>query len=152
MYLLGHIGITAFITSMLFLPALGAVLGVLLPDLIDKGLFLIGAPCSRFIAHSIFFFPIVGLIGYAITRNKKFAIAVTLGVILHLVEDLNAHLPLLYPLKDYEFFSSCKVLGIKFTPFIIVTEIIGGMLLIYVYGFSRNFLQMRKAVWKFIRG
>lgn len=153
MLLLGHIGITAFVSSMIYLPAIFAVAGALLPDMIDKGLFLLGAPCGRFIAHSIFFFPVAGIVTYLITRNKKFAVAVALGALLHLLQDMEHDVPFLYPFKDYEFFATCvSGFQFKFTPLIIFSEIIGGLLLIFVYGFNKNFLHIRKIFWKFLKG
>ncbi|MBI2084247.1 MAG: metal-dependent hydrolase [Candidatus Aenigmarchaeota archaeon] len=151
MLILGHAGITALVASMLFLPALAAIFGALLPDIIDKGLFLIGwFPCTRFLAHTIFFFPIAGLATYAITRNKKVAVAVSLGVIFHLIEDLNSDIPLFYPFKQYSFIDTCAF-GIQLTPYIVISEIIGGLLLIYIFGFSKRFLNFRSKFWKYFR-
>ncbi|MBI2005506.1 MAG: metal-dependent hydrolase [Candidatus Aenigmarchaeota archaeon] len=151
MLFLGHIGITAFVSSMIYLSALGGIIGVLLPDIIDKGLFILGhAPCSRFIAHSIFFFPVAGVVTYAITRNKKLALAVALGAFLHLLQDMHDNVPFLYPLKDYAFFDTCKQIEITFTKFVIVTELIGGSLFIFVFRFSRRFIEFRRSIWKFI--
>lgn len=153
MLFLGHIGITAFVSSMVYLSALGGILGALLPDVIDKGLFTLGyAPCSRFIAHSIFFFPVAGVIAYIITRNKKFALAVALGALLHLLQDMHDDVPFLYPLKDYAFFATCGQIKIIFSQYIIITEIMGGVLTLFVFGFSKRFLEFRRTVWKFLNG
>lgn len=153
MLFLGHIGIVAFVSSMIFLPILGGVIGVLLPDLVDKGLFVVHvAPCSRFIAHSIFFFPVVGIIAYLITRNKQLAIAVALGSVLHLLQDMHDDVPFLYPLKTYAFFSTCgKQITVTFTPFVITTEIIGGLLLLFMGLFRPKFLHIRKKLWNYLR-
>ena len=152
MLLLGHIGITAFTASMIYLSILGVVIGVLLPDIIDKGLFVLGqAPCSRFIAHSIFFFPLAGLVAYAITRNKKFALAIAFGSLLHLVQDLNGDIPFLYPFKDYAFFETCVGIKFAFTPYILSGEIIGAILLIFVLGFNRKFISFRSKIWNLIK-
>lgn len=149
MLLLGHIGITAFTSSLLFLPALFAVGGALLPDIIDKGLFELGVvPCTRLIAHSIFFFPIAGLAAYGITRNKKIALAVALGAFLHLVEDVQGNVPLLYPLKEYAFLSTCRGMHISFSPYFIITETIGGLLTIFVFGFRDKFALLRGYFWR----
>lgn len=147
MLLLGHIGITAFVSSMLYLPILGGVVGVLLPDMIDKGLFFLGfAPCGRFIAHSIFFPPVAGLVAYIITRNKKFALAIALGASLHLLQDMHDNVPFLYPLKYYAFIDNCQV-KIKGTPYIIATEIIGGLILIFMSVFNSKLFYFRKRLW-----
>lgn len=151
MLFLGHIGLTAFVSSLLYLPILGGVLGVLLPDVIDKALFTVGyAPCSRFIAHSLFFFPVAGVVSYIITRNKKFALAVALGALLHLVEDMHDDVPFLYPIKDYAFFSTCDQIKILFTPYIIATEFIGGMTLIFMSTFKSRLAKLRSFIWAII--
>ncbi len=148
---LGHIGITAFIVSMIYLPALAGIIGALLPDVIDKGLFILGyAPCSRFIAHSLFAVPIAGIITYAITRNKKITFAMLIGYVLHLLEDMHGDVPWLYPLKNYAFMQACGDIHIVFTPYFILTETIGALLIIFVFGFSGKFMEFRKRIWKFI--
>ncbi len=148
MLLLGHIGLTAFASSMLYLPILSGVIGALLPDVVDKGLFTLGfAPCSRFIAHSMFFFPAAGIITYVITRNKKIALAVALGALLHLVEDMHDGVPFLYPIKDYAFFNTCGDIKILFTPYIIATEFIGGVTLIFMSVFKSRLAKLRSFIW-----
>ncbi len=148
MLLLGHIGITAFAFSMLYLSILGGIIGALLPDVIDKGLLILGyAPCGRFIAHSIFFFPVAGLVTYAITRNKKLAVAVALGAFLHLIQDMHDNVPFFYPLKTYAFFATCGQIKILFTQYIIITESIGAFLLIFIAVFKSQFLYLRKLLW-----
>lgn len=151
MLFLGHIGLTAFASSMLYLPILGAVVGVLLPDIIDKGLFTLGyALCSRFIAHSVFFFPVAGIVSYIITRNKKFALAVAFGALLHLAEDMHDDVPLLYPLKDYAFFNTCGQIKVVFSPYVIITEAIGGLVLILMSVFNSQLARIRQALWRMI--
>ncbi len=151
MLLLGHIGLTALASSMFYLPILGGALGVLLPDIIDKGIFTLGlAPCSRFIAHSIFFAPLVGIVTFAATRNKKFALAVALGAFLHLLEDMNGDVPFLYPIKDYSFFAACGQIKILFTPYVIITETIGGLILILMSVFNSQLARLRRLFWQVI--
>ena len=152
MLILGHAGITAFIASMIYLPALGAVIGVLLPDVIDKGLFFLNiAPCARFIAHTVFFFPFAGLAAYAITREKKFAVAVMLGAVFHLVEDTHYNVPWFYPFVDYEWLYTCKF-GVSLGLFELITESIGLGLLILIFGYREKLIAIRKSLWNFIRG
>ena len=150
MLFLGHIGFTAFVASLFYLPALPGILGVMLPDIVDKGFFLLGySPCSRFLAHTIFFAPLVGLVTFLITRNKKIAFVVGLGAFLHLLEDLHDPVPFLYPLKDYAFLHTCGGIRIPFNYYIITTEIIGGALTIFVFGFNKKFLEFRRSVLNF---
>lgn len=148
MLFLGHIGITAFIAALLYLPVVFAVGGVLLPDMVDKVLFLAGlSPCGRFFGHSIFFAPIIGAITYAITRRKDFAIAIMLGAFLHLMEDMTYFVPFLYPIKSYAFASVCKPIEVIFGTFQVVTELIGAGLIIFAFGFNSKFIRLRRMLW-----
>ncbi|MBI2543016.1 MAG: metal-dependent hydrolase [Candidatus Aenigmarchaeota archaeon] len=153
MYILGHAGVTAFVASLLYLPALGAVIGALLPDVIDKGLFVFGnliAPgtfsCARFLAHTFLFIPIPGMIAYAITRNKKFTIAVMLGVAFHLIEDVNGNVPVLYPFIDYPWLHTC---GFAVQPglYEISMEVVGALLLLLTFGYRTKLLVFREKFW-----
>ena len=151
MLFLGHIGFTSFILSMFYLPALGGIIGTLLPDIVDKGLFILGyAPCSRFLAHTLFFPPVLGLMSYGITRNKKLAFAVTLGAFLHLLEDTHDNVPFLYPVKMYSFLDNCGGIQIRFTPYFIITDTIGGALTIFVFGFRKRFVALRESSWRIV--
>ena len=56
MYPLGHVGIALILSSLFFVPAAAMVAGVLLPDIFDKGLALLGVlECGRSAGHNIFF-------------------------------------------------------------------------------------------------
>jgi hypothetical protein len=104
MFPLTHIGITFFLGTLLSLTVFVAIIGSVLPDLIDKGLFItLHTPNPRFIAHTVFFPPLVSLLTYALTRKKSFAIAMLFATYLHLVVDLNNFLPLFYPFVNYKF-------------------------------------------------
>ena len=71
MLLLGHLGITLFMGSILGMSLLFLAIGVLLPDIIDKGFYILGLlPCGRSLAHNIFFGPIVAGLVFVITRKK----------------------------------------------------------------------------------
>lgn len=159
MLFLGHIGINAFLASMIFLPVLAFVIGGELPDVVDKGLFVLGNefnlfvyPCSRLIAHT-FYFPIMaGLVAFLITRDKKIALAVGLGSAMHLVEDLHDFIPFFYPFVKYDFASLCgDHIKVVFDQYIITTELIGVAFLIFVFGFKEKFSQFRKAFWKLFK-
>lgn len=152
MLFFGHIGISAFIAMMAFLPVLPVVIGVLLPDIIDKGLLVVfNTECGRLWAHTIYFPIIVGLIALLITRNKKWAISIGLGASLHLVEDLHDFIPFFHPLVNYDFASLCApYIKVVFDPYIISTELIGIGLLIFVFVFQEKFFAFRRAFWKFV--
>ena len=145
---MAHIGIAAFVATFFYLPAIFAVAGALLPDIIDKSLFMLGVtPCGRFIGHSIFFAPVIGLITYLVTRRKSLAIAITLGSLLHLVLDLGYFIPLLYPIKNYPFSSICGPIEITSNILEWVAEGIGIVLIMITFSFNSKFLYLRDKLW-----
>ena len=152
MLFFGHIGISAFIAMMAFLPVLPVVIGVELPDIIDKGLLeVFHTDCGRLWAHTIYFPIIAGLVTLLVTRNKKWAIAVALGSSLHLIEDLHDFIPFFHPFVKYDFATICApYIKVVFDPYIITTEIIGIGLLIFVFGFQEKFYRFRRAFWKLV--
>lgn len=148
MFPLGHIGITAFLATLLYLPAMYAVLGVLTPDIFDKIFFNLGIlPCGRSLGHSVFFAPVLGLIVLALTRKKNFAIAVALGAALHLVQDSYDFLPLFYPIASYVF--DCPP-GVRVTPtiFEIGAEVVGLALIVSLIFFKWKVIALRYRIWK----
>ena len=148
-YLFGHIGITLFLATTFSLPLLFVLIGVLLPDIVDKSLFFTNtAPCPRFIGHTLLFTLIVSLPTYLITRRISCVIGLIFGSYLHLLEDVYEHMvPWFYPLIKYEFICP-PTYEIVFTPYIIVTEIIGFTLLLTTIRFKSRlkglFLNLRK--------
>jgi membrane-bound metal-dependent hydrolase YbcI (DUF457 family) len=102
---LAHMGIALMFASLLGLPFLGALIGGLAPDIVDKPLFALGLiPCGRFFAHSIFFGPIIAGVAFLITRRRDVALAVLLGVYVHLLLDARYFLPWFYPIVEYSFY------------------------------------------------
>src|SRR3989338_11643878 len=98
MLLFGHFGIAVFIASFIALPLIFAGIGVLLPDMLDKTLFILGmTPCSRFVGHTLFFGALVFSLAYFTTKNKKIALALLLGILLHLAQDFQSFVPYFYP-------------------------------------------------------
>ncbi len=146
MYLLGHMGFTVFLAAMFYLPLGAAVTGVILPDAIDKTIFILGlTPCSRFMSHSIFFAPIVGIIAYRLSKRKDLALALSFGAFLHLIEDFNSFVPFLFPLVNYPF--NCADFGLYVTPFIIFAEIVGTVLIYTTLFRNKLVLGFRDALW-----
>lgn len=154
MLYLGHIGITIFIATMLYLPILFAVIGVLLPDVVDKGLYLLGiVPCTKYFGHTIFFVFIVGSLTYVITRRWKLVLAISVGCSLHLIEDAiylhflnnsSDFIPWFFPLLNYPNLSVCGPLEVEFINVFIITELIGALFLIFTLGFSSKIIYLRK--------
>ncbi len=147
MLFLGHIGISVFLGSLLYLSPFIVGASAILPDLIDKGLVLVGlSQYSRLFAHNLFFGPLASLVVYALTRRKDFALAVLFGTYLHLVEDMRNLVPWLWPLVTYNF---APVTGIKITLglFEILTESIGLTLLIYSAIFKQHVIYLREKIF-----
>jgi hypothetical protein len=132
MILLGHIGITLFfggLFSLLFLPLL---IGSILPDLIDKPLFLFGiTQYGRYIGHTLTLGVVIALITFAITRKKMVPVSLFFGYLLHLAEDMPFFIPWFYPFVNYDFLTYYDFAG-SITPMNIAFEIIGVTLIIYV--------------------
>jgi hypothetical protein len=126
MFPLAHIGIAVFVGTFLFLPILPTLIGALLPDIVDKALFLIGlAPYTRFIGHTVFFGPILCLIVYSITKKREYAMAVLFGSYIHLLLDVQRFVPWFYPLLSYDF---PPVSEFEFGLFEFATESLGAAL------------------------
>lgn len=111
---LAHIGIALIAAKHLKqygLPLVATAFFAFFPDLVDKGLFFLGfAPATRFIAHSIFFAPIIAALLFFFLKKTKFAgmalpisVAALFGGWLHLLLDAYAPLPLFFPLLSYPF-------------------------------------------------
>lgn len=147
MLLFGHIGISVFLGSLLYLSPLIVGASAILPDIIDKGLVLLGlSQYSRLFAHNLFFGPLASLVVYAVTRRKDFALAVLLGTYLHLVEDMKDLVPWLWPLATYDF---APVTGIKITLglFEIIAETIGLTLLTFTFIFKHHVIYIREKIF-----
>jgi membrane-bound metal-dependent hydrolase YbcI (DUF457 family) len=109
---LAHIGFAMLLSSILYLPLAASVFGALIPDIIDKAFFALGfGLCGRFIAHTVFFGPLIALTAFAATKRKDVALAVLLGSYLHLLMDVKTFVPWFYPVVNYNF--SCPPTVIK---------------------------------------
>ncbi|NYZ75121.1 hypothetical protein H0O03_02560, partial [Candidatus Micrarchaeota archaeon] len=108
-------------------PLVATAFFALLPDLVDKPLFLLGlAPSSRFIAHTIFFGLVVAAILLMVLPKQTrlpIAAAALLGSWSHLLLDVNGPLPLFFPLLSYVF--PPYDLGLEFNAATILFELIG---------------------------
>lgn len=104
MYPLGHIGIAIIIATLFYMPVAALAIGSILPDVVDKGLAIIGlVPCGRSLAHNVFFALAAGAVAFGITRKKSIGIAIALGILLHLAQDAYYFVPYFYPLVQYDF-------------------------------------------------
>jgi hypothetical protein len=141
MFLLLHLGVAAIIAVLLGFSLPFTLIGSTLPDLIDKPMFLLGiTPEGRFIAHTIFFAPIVSFLAYAIFRNKYFALSILIGGYIHLILDMGHFIPLFYPIVSYDFKGT---FDLGSSSFILITETIGAILLYGSVKFKHNILYYR---------
>lgn len=148
MYPLGHIGIALLISTLLYLPAVFVIAGVLLPDIVDKALLVSGfTVCGRFFGHTIFFGPIVSLITYIVTRRKDLALAVLFGSYMHLLQDIGRFIPWFYPIVDYQFVCPKVAIG----AFEIITESLGLSFIIVKIFFNSKLLYYRDRIRKRVK-
>ena len=135
MFPLAHVGITLFVAALLSLPLSYALIGSLLPDLIDKPLKILGvAPCGRFIGHTLFGGIVAFIISYLWKRDKKISFTLLFTYYLHLLEDIPFFMPWFYPFKNYNFPTGPWI--IKYTLYGLITDSIGLSLLIYTFYFN----------------
>jgi hypothetical protein len=138
MILFGHIGITTFLGNFLPLSLFAVLIGALLPDAIDKSLYLSGLTTTgRFIGHTLFLGMLTSLIVHIILRKKLVSVSLLFGYWFHLLEDVTKFVPWFYPFINYNF--SAYSLGPVFNPFNITSEIVGIILLIYVIRANSHF-------------
>ena len=138
MILFGHIGISVFLGSFLSLTLFVVLIGTMIPDIIDKTLYLLGLTnTGRFIAHTLFLGILISLIVHLVFRKKLVSISIWSGYLLHLLEDATHFVPWFYPFVNYDF--SAYPLGPVFTPFNIASEIIGIIMFIYVIRTNSHF-------------
>lgn len=102
MLFFGHIGPAAWIAQRLRLHVIATMVFAILPDLVDKPLFVWGlAPYTRFIAHTVLFLAVVVVVLDKLGR-MQLARAALVGIGSHFVLDLRHFIPLLYPFVQYD--------------------------------------------------
>ena len=138
MFVLGHIGITAFLASLLFFYPLLAALASQLPDLIDKPFYILGIfPCGRYIGHTLLAVIIIGLISYLLTKKKLVALSISFGMLMHLFEDLPYFIPWFYPFVGYDF--PTGPFEFQYTLKLLILDITGLAMLIILYKKNKTF-------------
>lgn len=148
MYPLGHLGTGLIVASLLSMPVAAFVFGVFLPDVVDKGLTILGVlECSRSFAHNVFFAMGAGAAAFAATRNRKVGVAVMLGCMLHLAQDSAHFVPYFYPLVDYEFVGCGPV---KYDPgqFEIAMEFVGAALIVVWWKYRAKLIYLGERIIK----
>ena len=113
------------------------IIGTLLPDIIDKSLFLLGYGNGRLFSHNLLFVGISFLILFLFTkRNLRVSIPFLLGLIAHLFMDM-PQVPLFYPFLSYEFGIIEEpfwwwIKNLFTNPLVITTEITGLVFLFFI--------------------
>ena len=113
------------------------IIGSLLPDIIDKPLFLLGLANGRFFSHNLLFTIISFLIVFLVSkRNLEISLPFLAGMVLHLLLDL-PYVPLFYPFITYKYIIVEEPLLYWFNalftnPIVLSTEIIGIAILIFI--------------------
>ena len=73
----------------------------LLPDLLDKPLWMLGISCGRFVGHTLLF---VFLVAFVFSlRKRTYGLFALVGGMLHLLSDVGWFMPWLYPFVKYDF-------------------------------------------------
>jgi hypothetical protein len=82
----------------------------LLPDLLDKPLYVLGIGDGRYVGHTLLFvFLVAGAVSF---KNKRWGLSVLFGAILHLLLD-SGGVPWLYPFVNYDFIVAFDPRGIS---------------------------------------
>lgn len=148
----GHVGITvgaAYVINRV--PHLRLNLWVvavssLLPDLVDKPLYLLGIGDGRYVGHTLLF---VFLAAAAVSlKNRIYGLSVLFGAVLHLLLDWSG-VPWLYPFVSYDFAVHFDPGGIHarlstlldifrgcwYSPSVLVTELLGLTIVLSFVGY-----------------
>lgn len=137
MFPLGHIGITVFLASLLSLSPLYAISVVLIPDIIDKPLNILGlAPFSRYIGHTLFLGFLLSSIVFLFTRKKIISLSILFGYYIHLLED-TGFIPWFFPFIRYDF--PVEPFRIKYTLLQFTLDVVGFILLWFTFKTNSKF-------------
>jgi hypothetical protein len=96
-----HVGVSLVLAFLFRLNPVVTVFCGILPDLVDKPLAALGVGGGRYIGHTIIFAVVVAAT-FSMWK-RKYGLAALVGLISHLLLDLNALVPWFYPFKDYNF-------------------------------------------------
>ncbi len=113
------------------------IIGALLPDIIDKPLFLLDLGGGRLYSHNLLFVIISFLIvHFSSNRNKSISFPFLFGLISHIILDL-PYVPLFYPFLSYDFYYIEEpflywLMKLWTDPLVIITEISGILFLLFI--------------------
>ena len=160
MFLIFHIALPLTFTEIpqikkLQINRFALVIGSLLPDLIDKPLFLLGFGTGRFFTHNLLFVLMSFLVLHFSTKqNLKISFPFLFGVIMHLLLDI-PYVPFFYPFISYEFIVIKEPFWYWFralftNPVVLITEVTGVILFILIL--IRNRLYSTKDILSYLKG
>ena len=98
---IGHVGIALAVAYVLRWNLIVVIFCALLPDLVDKSLFVVGLGSSRYVAHTLLFVVLVA--GAFFFRRRSYGLPALVGGLSHLLLDLNGFVPWFYPFVSYDF-------------------------------------------------
>ena len=99
---LGHLGIPLPVAHLLKLNLAVTGLCALLPDLVDKPLYLMSVTsCSRYAAHTLLFVLLVA-VAFSL-KGRLLGLSALFGGMLHLILDSGYFVPWFYPFVRYDF-------------------------------------------------
>lgn len=131
------------------------IIGALLPDIIDKPLFLLDLGGGRLYSHNLLFVIVSFLIvHFSSKRNKSISLPFLFGLISHLILDL-PYVPLFYPFFSYDYYYIEEPLTYWFRklwtdPFVIITEIMGLLFILFIV--IRNKLYHIRDITNYLKG
>ena len=149
MFPLGHLGTGLIIGTILYAPIGAFILGVFLPDIVDKPLSILGlVECSRWYAHTVLFAFVAGAAAFLLTRRKSIAVAILLGSLVHLVGDAMGFVPYLMPFVHYD--PSVCVGDINYIPSLelIALEVVGAVLVLVWWKHRSKLFYLRERILK----
>lgn len=113
------------------------IIGTLLPDIIDKPIFLLGLGEGRLFSHNLLFV-IIGflIVHFSAKRNKSISLPFLCGLISHIILDL-PYVPLFYPFLSYDFYYIEEPLlywlrKLLTDPLVLITETSGLLFIIFI--------------------
>ena len=157
----GHLGITlgaAHVSnraSRLKLNLWLVALSSLLPDLVDKPLYLLGVGDGRYVGHTLLF---AFLVAAAVSlKNKLYGLSVLFGAVMHLIFDLGGFVPWLYPFVHHTYTvdfdpggiygrlsTGADILtGVYYSTFYLAAELVGLLVLLGLLG---------RFLWRYFSG
>ncbi|MFX1570988.1 MAG: metal-dependent hydrolase [Promethearchaeota archaeon] len=118
------------------------IIGALLPDIIDKPLFLLSLADGRLFSHNLLFVIVSFLIVHIFTKgNKTVSLPFLIGLSSHIILDL-PFVPLFYPFISYNFYYIEEPLNywlrkLWTDPLVISTEITGIFFIIFIITYNK---------------